>query len=92
MNLILKAAAFARQAHDGQRRKYNARPYIHHPARVAGRVAIRVTEAVIFIGLQGTGKSPRHATTSVNFVSRPAHGWFNMEKSRAWTAGAFLGI
>jgi (p)ppGpp synthase/HD superfamily hydrolase len=39
MNLILKAAAFARQAHDGQRRKYNDRPYIQHPARVAGRVA-----------------------------------------------------
>lgn len=41
MNLILKAAAFARQAHDGQRRKYNDRPYIQHPARVAGRVAAR---------------------------------------------------
>ena len=39
MNLILKAASFARCAHAEQRRKYNDRPYIQHPARVAGRVA-----------------------------------------------------
>ena len=39
MNLILKAASFARCAHADQRRKYNDRPYIQHPARVAGRVA-----------------------------------------------------
>ena len=39
MNLILKAAAFARRAHADQRRKYNDRPYIQHPARVAGRMA-----------------------------------------------------
>lgn len=39
MNLILKAAAVARRAHADQRRKYNDRPYIQHPARVAGRVA-----------------------------------------------------
>ena len=49
MNLIMKAAAFARQAHDGQRRKYNDRPYIQHPARVAGRVAVRphATEVMV---------------------------------------------
>ena len=49
MNIILKAAAFARQAHEGQRRKYNDRPYINHPARVAGRVAAhpRATEAMV---------------------------------------------
>lgn len=49
MNLILKAAAFARQAHADQRRKYNDRPYIQHPARVAGRVAAhpQVTEAMV---------------------------------------------
>lgn len=39
--LNLKAAASARQAHADQRRKYNDRPYIQHPARVAGRVAGR---------------------------------------------------
>lgn len=39
MNVIIKAAVFARQAHAEQRRKYNDRPYIVHPARVAGRVA-----------------------------------------------------
>jgi len=49
MNIILKAAAFARQAHAEQRRKYNDRPYIQHPARVAGRVAAhpRATEAMV---------------------------------------------
>jgi (p)ppGpp synthase/HD superfamily hydrolase len=49
MNIILKAAAFARQAHAEQRRKYNDRPYIQHPARVAGRVAAhpRSTEAMV---------------------------------------------
>ena len=40
MNIILAAAALARQAHTGQKRKYNGRPYIEHPARVAARVAI----------------------------------------------------
>lgn len=40
MDLILKAAAFAREAHAGQVRKYNGRPYITHPARVAGRAAV----------------------------------------------------
>ena len=49
MNLILKAAALARQAHADQRRKYNDRPYIQHPARVAGRVAAhpQATEAMV---------------------------------------------
>ena len=40
MDMILRAAAFARKAHAQQKRKYNDRPYITHPARVAGRVAI----------------------------------------------------
>jgi len=39
-NIILKAAAFAREAHEGQFRKYHKVPYIHHPARVAARVAL----------------------------------------------------
>lgn len=41
MNLILNAAQFAASAHEGQNRKYghSDRPYITHPARVAGRVA-----------------------------------------------------
>jgi len=40
MNIILLAAQFAAKAHKGQTRKYNGRPYISHPARVAGRVAV----------------------------------------------------
>lgn len=42
MSLILKAARYAASAHRGQMRKYghSDRPYITHPARVAGRVAI----------------------------------------------------
>ena len=49
MHIILKAAAFARRAHAGQRRKYNDRPYIVHPARVAGRVAAhpQATETMV---------------------------------------------
>lgn len=49
MNIILKAAAFSRQAHAGQRRKYNDLPYAIHPARVAGRVAVhpKATEAMV---------------------------------------------
>jgi (p)ppGpp synthase/HD superfamily hydrolase len=49
MNVILKAAAFARQAHAGQKRKYNDRPFIFHPARVAGRVAVhpQATETMV---------------------------------------------
>ncbi len=53
MNIILKAAAFARCAHAGQRRKYFDRPCIVHPARVAGRVAVhpRATEAMVAAAL-----------------------------------------
>jgi len=39
-NIILKAAMLGRRAHEGQLRKYTGRPYIEHPARVAGRAAI----------------------------------------------------
>lgn len=42
MNMILRAANLARRAHEGQKRKYTLRPYIEHPARVAGKVAIYV--------------------------------------------------
>lgn len=38
--MIIKAAAFARKSHEGQVRNYSGTPYILHPARVAGRVAI----------------------------------------------------
>lgn len=41
MNLILVAAAMAREAHDGQKRKYNGKPYVSHPARVGARYALR---------------------------------------------------
>jgi (p)ppGpp synthase/HD superfamily hydrolase len=49
MSIIMRAAAFARQAHAEQRRKYNDRPYIVHPARVAGRVAAhpQATETMV---------------------------------------------
>lgn len=48
-NKIIEAAQFADMAHAGQRRKYNDRPYITHPARVAGRVAVSpgATEAEV---------------------------------------------
>ncbi|AWB20633.1 bifunctional (p)ppGpp synthetase/guanosine-3',5'-bis(diphosphate) 3'-pyrophosphohydrolase [Methylobacterium currus] len=36
MHLIEHARAFATSAHKGQVRKYNGRPYIEHPERVAG--------------------------------------------------------
>lgn len=39
-DLILKAARFARKAHEGQVRKYVPRPYIEHPMRVAGRATL----------------------------------------------------
>jgi (p)ppGpp synthase/HD superfamily hydrolase len=39
--LILSAADYAQIAHHGQTRKYDSKtPYIHHPARVAGRTAL----------------------------------------------------
>jgi (p)ppGpp synthase/HD superfamily hydrolase len=40
MNKIIKAAQYAADVHAGQVRKYTGMPYICHPARVAGRVAI----------------------------------------------------
>ncbi|MFT5524299.1 MAG: (p)ppGpp synthase/HD superfamily hydrolase [Pirellulaceae bacterium] len=38
-SIVLRAAKFAHQSHEGQRRKYNDAPFIMHPIRVAGRVA-----------------------------------------------------
>lgn len=40
MDLIIKAAQRAKQCHIGQYRKYTGRPYIEHPMRVAGEVAM----------------------------------------------------
>lgn len=40
MSIIVKAAALAKRAHEGQKRKHTGFPYIYHPARVAGRVGI----------------------------------------------------
>lgn len=39
MNIITKAARYAKRAHTGQFRKYNGTPYWLHPARVAGLVS-----------------------------------------------------
>lgn len=38
--MIIRAADFARMAHDGQKRKYSGEPYVRHPARVASRIAL----------------------------------------------------
>jgi len=40
MSLIIRAAALATRAHEGQFRKNSSFPYITHPARVAGLVGI----------------------------------------------------
>lgn len=40
MSLIIKAAQAAEFWHRGQKRKYNGRPYIEHPARVANRMML----------------------------------------------------
>ena len=40
MSLIYRAIQFAKESHKGQVRKYNGRPYIEHPMRVAGIVSI----------------------------------------------------
>lgn len=41
MSFLVKAAArLAEESHRGQRRKYNGRPYIEHPGRVAMRVTL----------------------------------------------------
>lgn len=49
MIIILRAASLAREAHAGQKRKYTDAPFIVHPARVAGRVAVhpRATKAMV---------------------------------------------
>ena len=40
VNPILRAAKFAKIAHEGQTRRYSGVPYIIHPARVAARVSL----------------------------------------------------
>jgi len=49
MNIILLAADFARQAHEGQVRKYTGLPYITHPARVAGRAMVHPMASEEFV-------------------------------------------
>jgi (p)ppGpp synthase/HD superfamily hydrolase len=44
MDLVIQAAQFALDAHSGQRRKYNGRPYIFHPGRVASLAMIFLEE------------------------------------------------
>lgn len=39
-NIIIRAAQLAAYHHNGQFRKWTNRPYIEHPARVAGRVVL----------------------------------------------------
>jgi len=65
MSIILAAAALARAAHSGQKRKYNGRPYVEHPARVAARTAIHpgateemVAAAFLHDVLEDTGVGP----------------------------------
>ena len=45
MNLILLSAMYAQEKHEGQLRKWTARPYIEHPMRVAGRVCLSLPMA-----------------------------------------------
>jgi (p)ppGpp synthase/HD superfamily hydrolase len=40
MSIIIEAAQYAAKAHEGVFRKHRKVPYINHPSRVAGRVAI----------------------------------------------------
>jgi (p)ppGpp synthase/HD superfamily hydrolase len=40
-DFLIRVAQFAAKAHAGQVRKYNGRPYIEHPMRVAGAVMLR---------------------------------------------------
>ena len=49
---IIRAAQFAAAAHAGQLRRYNGAPYITHPIRVAGNLAISpgATEQIVCVG------------------------------------------
>lgn len=47
--LIIRAAQFAERCHRGQVRKYNGRPYITHPCRVAGRAATHPLASPVFV-------------------------------------------
>lgn len=53
MNRVIEAARFAKQAHEGQVRKFSGDPYIHHPLRVAGRVMLlpQATEDMVVAAL-----------------------------------------
>jgi (p)ppGpp synthase/HD superfamily hydrolase len=48
-NLVARAARFAQECHKGQERKYNGRPYITHPMRVAATMSTHpiATDALI---------------------------------------------
>lgn len=46
---ILTAAKIARQAHEGQRRRYTGEPYIVHPGRVAARLSIHPEASEVLV-------------------------------------------
>lgn len=50
MDLILKSAQMAALLHLGQKRKYNGRPYITHPARVAARLCYHPKASILVVG------------------------------------------
>lgn len=47
MNILATVEAFARSAHEGQRRKYANEPYINHPVRVMHTCAEYVNDEVV---------------------------------------------
>ena len=51
-NRVLRAAFVAKIAHDKQRRKYNGRPYVTHPGRVASVLSVHpeADEDLICVG------------------------------------------
>lgn len=71
--IVLRAAQLARQAHGHQTRKYTGRPYIEHPARVAGMVAIHplateemIAAAFLHDTLEDTGLSQEQIEKATN--------------------------
>lgn len=73
MSMIMAAARLARAAHDGQFRKYNGRPYVEHPARVAARTALlpgateeMVAAAFLHDVLEDTSVTPGQIASATN--------------------------
>ncbi len=71
--MIIHAAQLAREAHAGQKRKYDERDYITHPARVAGMTALHPESSATWVAAAYLHDVLEDTDTTVKQLRRLCH-------------------